>query len=112
METDLLLSLKQYLHPDNTSKMDLKYWLNRPSEQLQRYPVIFDSIRAVTAEKNPDVGVLEEAVQAMGEIFVFAHLKAFQTSMGKGPAGKFEWHNLVTDDVRMRIPKQEVKRQA
>jgi hypothetical protein len=38
--------------------MDLKHWLNRPSERLHKYPVVFKAIRSGTAEGNPDVDLL------------------------------------------------------
>lgn len=92
--------------------MDLKHWLNRPSEHLQKYPVVFDAIRAETAEGNPDVDFLKEATEAMRNLQGVAQLKTFQMAMGKGPTGKFEWHSLVADDVKSGIPKQVAKRQA
>lgn len=99
-------------HPDNVVKMDLKVWLNRPSEHLQKYPVVFEAIRAETAEGNPDVDFLKEAIEAMRNLQSIAQLKSFQMAMGKGPASKFEWHTLVPEDVRNGIPKQVAKRQA
>ena len=112
--TDLpALSLKHCVrHPDNVNKMDLKHWLNRPSEHLQKYPVVFEAIRTETAEENPDIGFLEEAIEAMKNLQSIAQLRTFQTAMGKGPTNKFEWHNLVPEDVRSGIPKQVAKRQA
>jgi len=99
-------------HPDNVAKMDLKHWLNRPSEHLQKYPVVFEAIRTETAEGNPDVDFLKEAIEAMRNLQGIAQLRTFQTAMGKGPTGKFEWHSLVPEDVRSGISKQEAKRQA
>ena len=61
---------------------------------------------------DPDVDLLTEAVGAMRNLQSLAQLKAFQTAMGKGPMGKFEWHELVPEDVRIGIPKQVAKRQA
>lgn len=92
--------------------MDLKHWLNRPSEHLQKYPVVFDAIRTETAEENPDGEFLKEAIEAMKNLQGIAQLKSFQMAMGKGPTGKFEWHSLVPEDVRSGIPKQVAKRQA
>jgi hypothetical protein len=114
LETDpAVFFLKQRpRHPDNVNKMDLKHWLNHPSEHLHKYPVVFEAIRSGTAEGNPDVDFLGEAVEAMRNLQGVAQLKTFQTAMGKGPAGKFEWHNLVPEDVRSGIPKQVAKRQA
>ena len=61
---------------------------------------------------DPDVDLLTEAVGAMRNLQSLTQLKAFQTAMGKGPMGKFEWHELVPEDVRIGIPKQVAKRQA
>ena len=93
-------------------QMDLEYWLNRPSDHLQKYPVVFDAIRAETAEGNPDIDFLKEATEAMRNLQSIAQLKTFQTAMGKGPTEKFEWHSLVSEEMRNGIPKQVAKRQA
>ena len=92
-------------------RMDLEHWLNRPPEHLQRYPIVFEAIRSETAEGNPDVGFLKEAIEAMSILPGIAQLKTFQMAMGKGPTGKFEWHSLVPEDVRNGIPKQVAKHQ-
>ena len=92
--------------------MDLKHWLNRPSEHLQKYPVVFDAIRAETAEGNPDVDFLKEATEAMRNLQSMAQLKTLQMAMGKGPTEKLEWYNLVPEEMRNGIPKQVAKRQA
>ena len=108
-----MLHLKHCVrHPDNVTKMDLKHWLNRPSEHLQKYPVVFEAIRTETAEENPDADFLKEAIEAMRNLQNVAQLRIFQVAMGKGPTGKLDWHNLVPEDVRSGIPKQESKRQA
>lgn len=89
--------------------MDLRHWLNRPSEHLQKYPVVVEAIRSETSEGNPDGDVLKEAVDAMRSLQCFAQLWTFQTATGKG---LLEWHSLVPEDVMNRIGKQEAKRQA
>lgn len=100
---------KEHLcHPHNVNKMDLIHWLNRPSEHLNTYPVVFEAILEETPAEDPDVDFLKEAVGAMRNL----QLKTFQTAMGKGPMSRFEWHDLVPGYVRSRIPKQVAKRQA
>ena len=94
------------------NETDLIHWLNRPSEHLHEYPLIFEAIRAETAKGNPDVGILKEAIEAMMNIQCIARLWTFQTTMGGGPTGKFEWYDLVPEDKRNGIGKQEAKRQA
>ena len=74
--------------PENVNKMDL------------------------TAEGNPNIDFLKEAVEAMKNLQGIAQLKTFQTAMGKGLTGKFEWRNLVPEHVRKEIPKQVMKHQA
>lgn len=108
----MLLPKQCVRHPDNVTKMDLKHWLNRPSEHLQKYPVVFDAIRAETAEGNPDVDFLKEATEAMRNLQSMAQLKTLQMAMGKGPTEKLEWYNLVPEEMRNGIPKQVAKRQA
>ena len=81
--------LKQcFQHPENVNKMVL------------------------TAEGNPNIDFLKEVVEAMKNLQGVAQLKTFQTAVGKGPTGKFEWRNLVPEHVRKEIPKQVMKCQA
>jgi len=99
-------------HPDNVTKMNVNFWLNRPSEHLQKYPVVFEAIQTETAEGNPDIDLLERAIEAMRNLQGAAQLMTFQMAMGKGPTSKLEWHYLVPEDVRNGISKQVSKRQA
>lgn len=87
------------------------HWLNRPSEQLDKYPIILEYLQSVTAAGDADVNFLEEAIEAMRDIQGAAQLKAFQKAMGKGLMGKLEWYNLVPEDMRRGIPKQVARRQ-
>ena len=34
-----------------------------------------------------------------------------EESMGKGPSGQLQWHNLVSEEFRTSLPKKEAKRQ-
>lgn len=92
--------------------MDLKVLLNRPAEYLSRYEFLLEAISKETEDENPDIGYLREAVQAFKGLQVICQLQTFQNAMGRGSAGKHEWHNLVSDEVRAGIPKQEQKRQS
>jgi RHO1 GDP-GTP exchange protein 1/2 len=108
----LLLFLKRcFRHPDNVNRMDLKHWLNRPSEHLHKYPIVFEAIRAETAEGDPDTDFLKAAVEAMKNLQSVAQLRIFQKGIGKGSTGWVRWHNLVPEDVRNGIGEQESKRQ-
>jgi hypothetical protein len=91
--------------------MELKVFLNRPSEHLQRYEHVLEAIAKETAEGNPDVDFLVEAVHAFKNLQASCVLQTFQHAMCRGPTAKFEWHNLVSDDVREGITKEEQKRQ-
>ncbi|KAK7686309.1 hypothetical protein QCA50_010533 [Cerrena zonata] len=97
-------------HPD-AHRLDLKHFLNRPSEHLQKYPVTLEAICNETTNGNPDAEFLKVAIEAIKKLQTMAQLSTFQGSMGKGPGGKLEWHNLVAEDVRKNLPKKEAKRQ-
>jgi hypothetical protein len=91
---------------------DLKHLLNRPSDHLQKYPILLDAILEKTEEENPDAEYLKEAMQTIKSLHSFAQLRTFQTAMGKGAPGKWEWHDLVSGEFMKTLPKKEVKRQA
>ncbi|KZT25369.1 Dbl-like domain-containing protein [Neolentinus lepideus HHB14362 ss-1] len=114
-ETDNNVEFRMFLelsarNPDSR-RIDLKHFLTRPSEHLQKYPVLLEAIHHETAEGNPDADFLMEAIQAIKNLQTVAQLLTFQSAMGKGPTGKFEWHNLVSDEYRNSLPKKESKRQ-
>jgi hypothetical protein len=92
--------------------MDLKHFLNRPSEHLQKYPVLLEAIYHETAVGNPDADYLLEAIGAIKNLQSVAQLRTFQTAMGKGNPGKWEWHDLVAADIRQEMRKEEAKRQS
>lgn len=92
--------------------MELKHFLNRPAEHLQKYPAVLEAIFNETADGNPDADFLLEAVQALKKLQTVAQLRTFQAAMGKGPTGKLEWHDLTPEEVRNAMSKQEQKRQA
>ena len=92
--------------------MDLKHFLNRPADHLQKYPAMLEAICKETTEGNPDVDFLKEAIEAIKKLQTVAQLYTFQSAMNKGPSGKLEWHNLVSEEVRKAMPKKESKRQS
>lgn len=94
------------------SRLDLKHFLNRPSEHLQKYPVLLEAVQNETAEENPDAEFLVEATIAIRNLQSIAQLRTFQAVMLKGPAGKWEWHDLVITEVRQKFSKKDAKRQA
>jgi hypothetical protein len=85
--------------------------LNRPSEHLQKYPVLLEAIFHETAVGNPDADYLLEAIGAIKNLQTVAQVRTFQLAMGKGAAGKWEWHDLVSPEVRKTLGKDEGKRQ-
>jgi RHO1 GDP-GTP exchange protein 1/2 len=86
-------------------------FLNRPSEHVQKYENVLEAIAKETADENPDADFLMEAVQAFKNMQAACVLQTFQHAMCRGPTGKFEWHNLVSEDSRAKISKAEQKRQ-
>lgn len=104
--------MREVSRPGDTVKLDLKTYLGRPSEHLQKYPVLLHAIFRETAEGNPDAEFLQEAIEAIKNLQSVAQLRTFQSAMGKGTPGKWEWHDLVSEDVRITLSKDEQKRQS
>ncbi|PCH44559.1 Dbl homology domain-containing protein [Wolfiporia cocos MD-104 SS10] len=98
-------------HPD-ARRLDLKHFLNRPSEHLQKYPVLLEAVCNETEEGKPDAEFLKEAIEAIKKMQTVAQLWTWQSAMGKGPTGKYEWFNLVSEEYRKSLPKNEAKRQS
>ncbi|TFK39742.1 CNH domain-containing protein [Crucibulum laeve] len=92
-------------------RLDLKHFLNRPAEHLQKYPVLLEAILTETTEENTDREFLKEAIEAIKNLQSVGQLLTFQASMSKGNIGGWEWHTLVSEEVRKDIPKKEAKRQ-
>lgn len=103
---------RQSAREGESIRFDLKHFLNRPSEHLQKYPVLLEAILSETERDNPDAEFLGEAIEAFKSLQSVAQLRTFQTAMGKGVPGKWEWHDLVSPEVRQSFSKQEAKRQA
>jgi len=90
----------------------LKHYLNRPAEHLQKYPVLLDAVYRETEKSNPDGDYLREAIDVIEDLQNVAQLQTFQSAMGKGSTGKWEWHNLVPQDKQQWFTKEESKRQS
>ncbi|KAJ7708817.1 Dbl-like domain-containing protein [Mycena rosella] len=103
---------RQASRAGETMRLDLKHFLNRPAEHLQKYPVLLEAIYHETAEGNPDADYLMEAVGAIRNLQSVAQLRTFQSAMGRGTPGKWEWHDLVATEVRKAMAKEEQKRQS
>jgi len=92
--------------------LDLKHYLNRPAEHLQKYPVLLDAVYHETEVGNPDGDFLREAIAAIKNLHNVAQLRTFQSAMGKGVTGKWEWHDLLSPDMRKTFTKGESQRQS
>ena len=103
---------REIARDQESPRFDLKHFLNRPSDHLQKYPVLLDAIFHETVEGNPDADYLVEAIQAIKNLQAVAQLRTFQTAMGKGPTGKWEWHDLVPPELIKSLKKKDMKRQA
>ncbi|KAJ3780956.1 Dbl-like domain-containing protein [Lentinula aff. detonsa] len=99
-------------HSSSAVRLDLKHYLTRPSEHLQKYPVLLSAILKETAEGNPDAEFLHEAIEALGNLQTVAQLRTFQQAMGRGVPGKWEWHDLVSKETRESLERKECKRQS
>ncbi|KAG6830360.1 hypothetical protein H0H87_008366 [Tephrocybe sp. NHM501043] len=93
-------------------RLDLRHFLNRPSEHLQKYPVLLQAICKVTARGSPDADFLVEAIAVIKNLQGVAQLRTFQSAMGRGTTGKWGWQDLVAPDARPRFSPDEVKRQS
>ena len=74
--------------------------------------MLLEAICAETVDGNPDAEFLKEAIEAIKKLQTVAQLWTFQSAMGRGPTAKLEWYNLVSDEVRASLTKQECKRQS
>jgi hypothetical protein len=90
----------------------MKHFIHRPSEHLQKYPVLLEAIFKETAEGNPDADFLVAAEHAIRNLSSVAQLRTFQSAMCRGPTGKWEWHELVPKEALKNVTKQESVRQS
>ena len=58
--------------------MDLKTYLNRPSEHLQKYPVLLEAVFHETVVGNPDADFLLQAIEAMKGLQTAAQLRRYE----------------------------------
>ena len=107
-----MVGTKQCHRAEEARRLDLKTFLNRPTEHLQKYPTVLEAIFNETVDGNPDADFLLEAIHAIKQLQTDAQLRTFQAAMCKGPTGKFEWFDLTPEEVREGMTKQEQKRQA
>ncbi|TFK39736.1 CNH domain-containing protein [Crucibulum laeve] len=101
-------SRKQSARPGER-RLDLKHFLNRPVEHLQKYPVLLDAVISETTRKNPDREFLLEASTSISNLQNIAQLRTFQSAMGKGST---TWHSLVPSNELRSISSGEQTRQS
>ncbi|PFH46667.1 hypothetical protein AMATHDRAFT_69289 [Amanita thiersii Skay4041] len=89
--------------PGEAIRLDLKHLLSRPAEHLQKYPMSLEAVLKETERGNPDADFLQEATEAIKNLQSVSQLRTFQNAMGKGTPGKWEWHDLVSQEVRKGI---------
>jgi RHO1 GDP-GTP exchange protein 1/2 len=53
-----------------------------------------------------------EAIEAIKNLQIVAQLRTFQSAMGKGVTGKWDWADLVPVEIRRSLTKDENKRQS
>ena len=54
-----------------------------------------------------------EAIEAIKNLQSIAQLRTFQSAMGKGTPGKWEWHDIVPKEIiQAQFSKKEAKRQS
>jgi hypothetical protein len=92
--------------------MDLRRYLNRPSEHLQKYPTLLEAVYTETPKESPDGDFLLESINAIKNLQNVAQLRTFQSAMGKGPTSKWEWHDLLAASMRKKFSKEESHRQS
>ncbi|KAF8301397.1 Dbl homology domain-containing protein [Clavulina sp. PMI_390] len=92
--------------------MSLQQLILLPSEHLQQYPTLLETIWDEWGEANNDAEYLIEASEAIRKLSKLAELKAFQVCILRGdPPGDKQWAMLVADKMRDGLPKGEAKRQ-
>ncbi|KAF8159396.1 CNH domain-containing protein [Crassisporium funariophilum] len=105
-------SRQQSSRATESPRLDLKHFLNRPAEHLQKYPVLLEAVYHETEAENPDAEFLVEAIEAIKNLHSMAQLRTWQSAMGKGTASKYEWHDIVPTEIREQFDKKEMKRQS
>ncbi|KAG5353409.1 hypothetical protein C0989_007194 [Termitomyces sp. Mn162] len=103
---------RQSSRSGDVPRLDLKHFLNRPIEYLQKLPGSLEAILGLTDPHNTDYEALKATIQTVKSLQSTAQLITFQCSMMRNIPGKWEWHDLVSSEVRATITTGEVKRQA
>ncbi|KAH9479317.1 Rho1 guanine nucleotide exchange factor 1 [Psilocybe cubensis] len=103
--------LKDEMDSNSEFRLFLEASTLRP-EHLQKYPVLLEAVLHETVAENSDGEFLVEAIEAIKNLQSISQLRTFQAAMGKGTPGKWEWHDIVSTEIREHLSKKEQKRQA
>ncbi|KAG6873148.1 hypothetical protein C0995_002300 [Termitomyces sp. Mi166 len=103
---------RQSSRSGDVPRLDLKRFLIRPVEYLQKLPGSLEAILTLTDPHSTDYEALKATIQTVKSLQSTAQLITFQCSMMRGIPGKWEWHDLVSSEVRATITAGEAKRQA
>ncbi|KAG6899149.1 hypothetical protein C0993_000239 [Termitomyces sp. T159_Od127] len=103
---------RQTSRSGDVPRLDLKHFLNRPVEYLQKLSGSLEAILGLTDPHNTDYEALKATIQTVKSLQSTTQLITFQCSMMRGIPGKWEWHDLVSNEVRETITIGEAKRQA
>jgi len=95
-----------------TLPLDIWHFLKRPQERLQKYPPLLRAILEETARNYPDADYLSEAIEAIKNLHDMAQLRTFQSEMGRGPTGSWQWQDLLSTELRRGFTSDEIRRQS
>ena len=65
--------------------MDLRKYLNRPQEHLQKYPVLLDAVYRETPKENPDGDFLLEAIHSIKNLQLVAQTQKKKRTRERSP---------------------------
>ncbi|KAF9454366.1 Dbl homology domain-containing protein [Macrolepiota fuliginosa MF-IS2] len=105
-------SRRQITRLGQSPRLDLKHFLNRPVEHLQKYRVLLEAIYKETDRENPDGEFLTEAIKALNKLQTLSQVHTFQETVMRGSTKKWEWSDLVTPSERQYFSREEAKRQS
>ncbi|KXN90684.1 Rho1 guanine nucleotide exchange factor 1 [Leucoagaricus sp. SymC.cos] len=105
-------SRRQSTRLGQSPRLDLKHFLSRPVEHLQKYRVLLEAIYKETDRSNADGEFLTEAVKALNKLQTLSQVHAFQETVMRGSGRRWEWSDLVTPSERQYFSREEAKRQS
>jgi len=73
---------------------------------------LLEAVYRETHPSNPDGDYLVAAIAAIQSLQDVARLRTFQSAMGKGATGKWEWYDLISAEQRQGFTQEEGRRQS